>query len=167
MTTMQPLSISWTGFWKGTPLHFPADSMTRKQIKELTSPGGLMLKQLDGLYGDGLTKKEIIQLLTQQLDDIEGKLREAEKVGIIVPEKTRQQDSMTKIFDKEADSTLTIWFMNIACLLHMKAIKDDEMNGWLVKEVHVDMKGDKFAAVYPAGLCVDQEVVSMSFPKHS
>ena len=170
-TKSEPKSVRWTGFWKGTPLHFdgwgPTEGpLTRKWIKQMTSPGGSFLRQLDGLYAEGLTKKDIIELLTQQLDDIEAKLRQAERDGIIVPDKTPQAASLQKIFDKEAHTTLMLWFANIACLLHMKAIQDDDMNGWLVKEVH-DMPGGPWAVCYPAGLCVDGEDVSVFAPKRS
>ena len=133
------MTINWHAFYNGTGLEFPG-VITRKQIDKETSEGGMFLQQIASFKErEGFTDEQIVEVLKEQLEDWEGRLCDYQQQkgadNIIGMEQSKM---LKEVFpNRDPNMMVTLWFMNIACLLHLKAIPNDEKFGWLI----VDDKG--------------------------
>jgi hypothetical protein len=130
------------GYYKGTSLVAPVKPGTEKKFQAHIAQLGQ--KQIVNFLKEGLSLKATGELLKRQLDVLEeGLFREHHRFPPGVSD-TYQQNLWieaaaeglknydgSKMSGEEATS---IWFINIASLLKLNVIKDDDDNGWsLVK----------------------------------
>lgn len=77
---------------------------------------------IDGMLQDGCTKEEIADCIKTQQDNLHKKIL---SVSNFVSD-----DVLEKAWGTDWKMTEIEWVVNIACLLRLKCIKNDDMNGW-------------------------------------
>ena len=123
-------------FWNSTGLEAPVekDKMNDfiKFVKEAAD------KQIVEFLNDGETLSSTAQILSSQLTSWEKRMIELQKEAKWSPNRSCGGDEYVAYLNEVARPSnisglqmSAIWFINIAALLKMKVIKNDDNNGWL------------------------------------
>ena len=124
-------------YYKGTSLECPIDNQD-KYMTLIIEKGH---SQIEKFLRAGETMDNTIKCLTEQLDTMEEGLCYAEKKsGVKWATYSSKNEYMLYLKNAsygalEGDEFLACWWVNIASLLELKVIKNDEMNGWWIPTV--------------------------------
>ena len=122
-----PFETTTFAYYKGTrPVPLPP-----KAVNSVLKSG--VDAMLNNFRQEHMSDKKIIPLLKKQLDDWEDQLCEHQRFN---PEKTGHESTADEwlgaAWGADWPQKLLCWYLNIGALLRLKAIKNDNMNGWLV-----------------------------------
>jgi hypothetical protein len=110
---------------------FPVGFTDKDYINNLTL---IAKKSIKGADLKGFTREEHISFLKGQLDKIEQYLWKVNhKVNQKINEDSTNYQSLAEFFPN-IDECVGIWYFNIAALLELGAIKNDNNNGFLYEE---------------------------------
>ena len=122
-------------FYNGTSLCAPIEPASAPKFMAKIVQSGA--EQIVGFLRTGHTIEQIKSILKGQLDLIEAGLCRTQKPEDIWTCGSQEEWVEQAIKDTEfesggADVAVILWFMNIASLLKMKVIENDDKNGWLM-----------------------------------
>ena len=123
-------------YYKGSSL----PCLKEDETKFLQTAIKLGHDQIANMLRSKQTLKNIIALLTEQMDRLEEGLRMMEKKNGKKWQAMSYSEWMKYLSDASlgcltGDQFMCCWWINIASLLELKAIENDEMNGWLLTQV--------------------------------
>ena len=132
---------TFRAFYKGTSLQAPVyPNKLELFIKTIIEKGE---GQILSFMRNGHSISEIKDILTEQMDIMEDGLCRTQDKSLCWKESGSdiQKDWLAKAaaeikMDGDADFFLALWFMNIAALLKLKVIENDNENGWLMSRIH-------------------------------
>lgn len=116
------MATTLTAYYKGTCISQISSNNIEKLKKNLT-------KQIETGLRMGISLQEQIKDYKNQLDIIENLWYEGElKYG---NDENLRIDYIVNNFGYDMDTIISIWFINIASLLKLKVIKNDDLNGFV------------------------------------
>lgn len=107
-------------FYDGTPIAVTASKELYPKLCQKIKEGAKIM--IDGMLQDGCTKEEIAECIKTQQDNLHNKILSVAKFV--------SDDILEKAWGADWKMVEIEWMVNIACLLRLKCIKNDEMNGW-------------------------------------
>lgn len=119
------MATTLTAYYKGTCISQISSNNIDKLKKNLT-------KQIENGLRMGISLQEQINDYKTQLDIIEKLWYESElKYGNDESSKNLRIDYIVNNYGYNMDTIISLWFMNIASLLKLKVIQNDDMNGFV------------------------------------
>lgn len=125
-------------YYKGTSLQLPVCiSKTEEVWKEIERKGE---NQVVKFLQMGVSLDELKEVYLEQLNEIEDGLCRTEdksQLNGLVDQQEIVEKAIkgTRLESQGAEFATAIWFLNIAALLKMKVIENDNMNGWLITKL--------------------------------
>ena len=123
-----PPKFAFRAFYDGTSLGCPFDDtegfykMTVKEANEM----------IVASLRDGQTLQDIIAMCKGQQEKWEAAMcAEQERLGKETFLETDQETLVARVMGMDGNLGTIYWFLNTAVLLRLKAIQNDNMNGWL------------------------------------
>jgi hypothetical protein len=132
MPSLLECAVGIRAYYKGTSLPAPCSKEREAEFFATIKEGGR--KQIEAYLHDGESLSNTIAILKGQLDQMEAGLckHQGSNVGVRM-----YVEDMYRWCAAAVEGVLTgkeatiMWWMNIASLLELKVIENDDMNGWL------------------------------------
>lgn len=128
-------------FYDGTPISI---STTREKYPGLCKSLKVGAKKIvDEMLQKGCSMEEIADEVQRQQEDLHQKILSASKFV--------SDTVLKKVWGEDWKEIKVGWALNIACLLRLKRIKDDNMNGWTLNDhnsTRYNTEDGEFAAIY-------------------
>lgn len=124
-------------YYKGTSLQAPVINRLCQAFHEHVVKNGEA--QVVSFLRKGHTLSEIKSLLTEQMDVMEDGLRRTQKASDVWKEGDQDawmaEATAGTSMEGSGQINVILWFLNIAALLKLGAIANDNNNGWLMIQV--------------------------------
>ena len=134
LETFKEAVTSLRGYYKGTSLVAPvANGREEEFLDHIRTKAHA---QITRAMRDGISLADLRAFYKGQMDTIEKNLSDLQDTHFpagfsTLEQQTKWVHAAMAGGDHDGLRGTIIWFLDIACLLELRVIRDDEMNGWL------------------------------------
>ena len=124
MNSIQKGMVVMLGFFEGTPMELGVKRENYAAFSKKIKEGGR--EQIEALLPELGSKEKVADFLYATMQDYHNQIL---KISTHVSEEV-----LERAWGANYKKRMVAWMLNISSLLHMKRIKNDEMNGWVLMD---------------------------------